>query len=167
MSSLVCSSVDRVFDIRLSVLGSSCVSHEEAWLVDGLHRLCVATQRVLHGCGPVRVAVDLVLSLLIVSERLILLRCIEPARFSLCNLVCLFKFLSEALLNARVFQELVNGRALVRLGLEHHLDQILNVLDDVAGHWAVLSLIDGPHKMHRVSLEWQFQGSDVVERHSK
>ena len=75
---------------------------------------------------------------------------------------CLFKFLSEALLNARVFQELVNGRALVRLGLEHHLNQILNVLSDVAGHWAVLSLIDGLD-----AKEWQFQGSDVVERHSK
>ena len=90
MSSLVSSSVARVFDFRLFVLGSSCVSDEEAWLVDNFasllgefkrltrlcevvngrrdvddhHRLCVATQRVLHGCGQhVRVIVDLVLSL--------------------------------------------------------------------------------------------------------
>ena len=39
------------------------------------------------------------LCLLIVGKRLILLRCIEPARFFLCNLVCflelLFKLLNE------------------------------------------------------------------------
>ena len=80
---------------------------------------------------------------MIVGERLILLRCIEPARFFLCNLVCFLELLCKTLLNARLFQKLVDGRALVRLGLEHHLNQIFNVLPDVAGHWAVLSLIDG------------------------
>ena len=87
--------------------------------------------------------------LLIVGERLILLPCIELARFFLCNLVCFLEFLSNALLNVRVVQKLVHGRALVRLGLEHHFDQILKILAEVAGHWAVLSLIDGHHKSHR------------------
>ena len=163
--------------------------------------------------------------LLIVGERLILLRCIEPVRFFLCNLVCFLELLSKTLLNrlgidhiighlgsfilscflwewdwigsvthviiplplqilillfefcidlgvdviahllskltdnmlqkARLVQKLVDGRALVRLGLEHHLNQAFNVLSDVAGHWAVLSLINGLHKTHWVSLEWQ------------
>ena len=41
--------------------------------------------------------------LLIVGERLILLRCIEPARFFLCNLVCFLELLCKTLLNARLF----------------------------------------------------------------
>ena len=87
---MVCSSVARVFDIRLSVLGSRSVSDEEARLVDDLagqlgefkglsglndvvvgrgdvdnhQSLGVAAQRVLHGRGQhVLVVVDLVLSL--------------------------------------------------------------------------------------------------------
>ena len=40
------------------------------------------------------------LCLLIVDERLILLRCIEPARFFLCNLVCFLELLFT-LLNER------------------------------------------------------------------
>ena len=71
------------------------------------------------------------------------------------------------LLNAKGVQKLVDGRALVRLGLEHHFDQISNILADVAGHWAILSRSDGHHKSHRFSLEWQLQGSHIVERHSK
>ena len=39
--------------------------------------------------------------LLIVGERLILLRCIEPARFFLCNLVCFLELLINTLLNER------------------------------------------------------------------
>ena len=41
------------------------------------------------------------LCLLIVDERLILLRCIEPARFFLCNLVCFLELLINTLLNER------------------------------------------------------------------
>ena len=41
------------------------------------------------------------LCLLIVGERLILLRCIEPARFFLCNLVCFLELLINTLLNER------------------------------------------------------------------
>ena len=92
--------------------------------------------------------------LLIVGERLILLRRIEPARCFLCSLVCFLELLINALLNARLLQKLVDGRAPVRVGLKHHLNQAFNVLSDVAGHWAVLSLIDGPHHLHWVSLEW-------------
>ena len=43
------------------------------------------------------------LCLLIVGERLILLRCLEPARFFLCNLVCFLELLCKTLLNARLF----------------------------------------------------------------
>ena len=41
------------------------------------------------------------LCLLIVDERLILLRCIELARFFLCNLVCFLELLINTLLNER------------------------------------------------------------------
>ena len=69
--------------------------------------------------------------------------------------ILLSKLTGNMLQKARLVQKLVDGRALVRLGLEHHLNQILNVLSDVAGHWAVLSRSDGHHKRQVRSLEWQ------------